>query len=771
MNLHTRVLETGLLGGPQDARTRRAWPPWAREHVRSCVECQVLIQAARLLSDADAPEPDDDVPSRRAPTVEELRKRRRPVASIAALAANFPRFGSGTYRGGALELAQTTDGVRAWDPDARHLLLFSVGADDTQLLGESSGDRPGVGVEVAVRDAAGQMFVALGLPVQDDPEIWRIWLGERQSASPERRRGAGTSCDRVHYAELVPQPRLQQLPLRLSPQPFPPPVARVAALLDEAAAAAGRGDMRTAIPKFAAARAVGFEVGDAIGMARGGIGLGNALTGVGFLHDAGEVLASTIAECDLDLQRASQACLALAWRALHGNDVAEGERWLGHATRVLPSSPWLGPVRRHIAFLRGAWADLIQFDVDDVSDGGNAATEMRAYRTAIAWCRLGEPERAVERIVGIVQGSTREVRLWRLVARACLERARSGAWGSRLGDLVLDIMSESSEGDLSRWESVPLAFLIQACADEARDEAAALLRVRFLQMREHAVPVFALAGAGDDIIAASSDGSLVRLSADRASLLAFTARMHQDVVLQRDARPDAAMLADVFFPNGCPGDGLIIASDGLLAGVPWPLLLAMDEEVPPVTEALGRGAGTPRLPTSNLVRSFADPAGDLPMAALDCGELGPVLRGSAVTHKALHDLGELGLLHLGLHVRRTQGVPELVLADGPMTATEIAELRLHGNPIVLLAGCGSSDQPRVAGVERSLSDAFLRAGASAVVATRWPLTDREAHAVFRPLLTMWPFTRAEQAVATVATALRRTGHPPRVWASLAVYRS
>jgi CHAT domain-containing protein len=184
-------------------------------------------------------------------------------------------------------------------------------------------------------------------------------------------------------------------------------------------------------------------------------------------------------------------------------------------------------------------------------------------------------------------------------------------------------------------------------------------------------------------------------------------------------------------------------------------------------------APMPRTPGSVRVATFANSLGDLPLSGLECTclEAELRLRGDDVTVTALKNLGEFGLVHLGVHVQRERGVPELVLADGVMSAAAIADLRLLGDPVVLLAGCGSADQARGEGVERSLSDAFLRAGASAVVATRWSLTDREAHDVFQPLLALWPFANAERAVARIATALRRAGQPPRVWASLAVYRA
>jgi CHAT domain-containing protein len=127
------------------------------------------------------------------------------------------------------------------------------------------------------------------------------------------------------------------------------------------------------------------------------------------------------------------------------------------------------------------------------------------------------------------------------------------------------------------------------------------------------------------------------------------------------------------------------------------------------------------------------------------------------------------LLHLGLHARREQGVPQLLFADGPLGPVEIAATPLPGAPVVLLAGCATGVSHTAAGVERSLADAFLRAGASAVIGTLWPVEDREILPFVRALVEAWPFQDVAATVASICLRLRQQGLPARCWAAPMVY--
>ena len=100
---------------------------------------------------------------------------------------------------------------------------------------------------------------------------------------------------------------------------------------------------------------------------------------------------------------------------------------------------------------------------------------------------------------------------------------------------------------------------------------------------------------------------------------------------------------------------------------------------------------------------------------------------------------------------------------------ELARLPLRGGPAVLLSGCATALGVREEGMEHSLAHAFLRAGASAVIATRWPVRDDEMALLVRRLVERWPSADLGAAIAAICDELRREGHPPRLWASLAIY--
>lgn len=766
MNTHNRVLKTGLLGGLSDADTRRSWPAWVSTHVAECWECKVMIAAVPLLREAS-----EERPSRPAPTVEELRARPRRRVPLAAMVSELAPFPRGAYRGSGLELDRTATGVQAWDPDARHLMLFAVNGGAVDLLAETCQGTPGVRAEATLPADSTGSVVAIALAEPDDPALWRIFLGQRSGADLD-----GEQNDtHVHHSELGLRPQREMPTLRLRSSPLPDPAPAIAVLLKQAVDAGEAGREREAMATFTEVRRLGFELGDPMGTARGGIGLGIALFSLGYAEDATEVLTSTITDCELDAHRGGQVCRSLAWQALLGSRLAEGEAWARRSEEVQPGSPWIAAIWRHIAFLRADWVELVRLCLESPPEVRDVTAQMRLYQLAIAYSQLGRPAEAREQIADLTEMGELELRVWRLVALACTYRAETGAWAESIESALLGLLAETPRGQISVWEAAPLTFLAMTCERDAPQASAQVLQARFFAgAARNEAPLFAATATANEVLTVRPDGGFSRLAISREEVVATVAQLRRSVILDEPSSSSATALRRLLLPSGHSGARLIVASDGLLAGIPWPWVLAAESgSIPIVTESLGRGAGVFQVPASTRLASLADPLGDLPLARLECCGLGAevLLRGSEVTSTALDDLGEVGLLHLGVHVQRKQGMPEFVLADGPMSVIAVGNLKLIGDPIVVLAGCGSASQPRQEGVERSLADAFLRAGASVVVATRWPLSDKEAHEVFRPLLALWPFSLAERAVATVTTALRLAGHPPRVWASLAVYRA
>jgi hypothetical protein len=241
---------------------------------------------------------------------------------------------------------------------------------------------------------------------------------------------------------------------------------------------------------------------------------------------------------------------------------------------------------------------------------------------------------------------------------------------------------------------------------------------------------------------------------------------------------DAALreLRARLLPEGVPDRELAIASDGTLADLPAAAMLGAglpaDRPLPAIRVVPGPETATLRDAGTIGIASLADAAGDLPEAAAEVlpHEALVHLRGRAATFAALASLPPVGLVHLGLHGRRAHDVSALQFADRDAGPLDLANLRFEGGPVVLLSGCATAHRTAGAGVERSLADAFLRAGASAVIATAWNYDDAEMSVVVRALLSRWPFASPSVAVSQVVNELRNQGKPRRTWAGLVVYQ-
>lgn len=104
--------------------------------------------------------------------------------------------------------------------------------------------------------------------------------------------------------------------------------------------------------------------------------------------------------------------------------------------------------------------------------------------------------------------------------------------------------------------------------------------------------------------------------------------------------------------------------------------------------------------------------------------------------------------------------------DGLLQASEIESLDLTGM-VAVLASCASAtgqwlDTEGVLGLARS----FMIAGAPAVIATRWPVSDHAAAAYFtRMYLYLGRGTSLDQAMRQARADLADAGFPPRAWSA------
>jgi hypothetical protein len=450
---------------------------------------------------------------------------------------------------------------------------------------------------------------------------------------------------------------------------------------------------------------------------------------------------------------------------------------LEEARKIDPDSAWIPPIEWHVAaWKRDSAATLAAARRDELAVSPTAHL-LRDSVSAIAHVDAGDIVAARAALPTPQPSAPREVQLWQAVADARV-RGVAGEASPGLPGTLANILADAPPGELSVWEARPLAYAAGWFAAHANPAAGELLRMRFLKL-----PLFGgerglfLASSPFGLILQLPTGETHRLGVSRETLVGLVQTLRTTVITGGDPAGAADVLRGLLrLDREVPRARLVVASDGPLSGVPWSVVLgspAADAELVAVTEACGRGAGLLQCSTSREVVSIADALGDLPMSARECDALDPVrcFTGERATWGALCLAADAGVLHLGLHVRRDSGVPMLQLADALVSPIELGALTFTNRPVVFLAGCATAGEPRTWGVERALAEAFLLAGASAVVATRWPLQDAEAHALFSPLLRWDAISNLEMAIAASARALRERGVPPRVWSAAAVFRA
>ena len=84
------------------------------------------------------------------------------------------------------------------------------------------------------------------------------------------------------------------------------------------------------------------------------------------------------------------------------------------------------------------------------------------------------------------------------------------------------------------------------------------------------------------------------------------------------------------------------------------------------------------------------------------------------------------ILHIAAHAHTNAAAPlcsTLELSDGPMLLLEAHRLKLRGVGLVTLSACETSLRPDYGDMVLALAGAFLCAGASAVLASLWPVAD------------------------------------------------
>jgi len=793
-SIHERLQQSGLLDGSVDADAVERWPAWGREHLQVCSSCQAELAAERQLRDAMATYSATSAQlRRRGPPSPDERKARL----VARSAVGIDEVFQGTrplprpemrFEGEPLELRRTSRGIRAWHPYAQDLLLLAVeGEGPPVLLHHQQEDSPGVGVDLPYTPEQGAKVVALASAEHLEPEFWMVWMRDAVSAGALAELAANNPSDFVHAAEATIPPPLRASLLRVQDEPLPEADPAVASLL-KGAAAAGRSDNTAeAAMLYRKALELAFTKADRTGQIKAGIGIAYAFKGMGYTADGDKVLRWVFENHTLDAIWANWVCRHMAVDALYYSKFDEAEAWISESERVSGSpTEWTLVNRTSVHYAREEWRkvldsvqELVDFDVPSLQ---RAHAEILS---AGALARLGR-SREARLALGAVQRPQSiplEGRLhWKAVDIILDEvEGKKQDWPGLVED-VLEGLSEKDGGVLASWDHPPLLELVDLVASgDSSELAATLMRARFLdtgRARDSAVRLLGLCTSHRGVrLATPAYSPRVRgLRTSRARLGSMVGRARDELRARNDLEA-CRQLGHLLFEANDLRPGLVwVGSDGLLSDAPMAAIAASlaegSEDLPYFRDLVGlRHLPPAREPDANAVVSLADAQRNLPWASKEVrrSEAALWLRGKHVTRDALTLEAPCGLLHLGLHAHREQGIPELQFADGPMGPIEIGQISLPGAPVVLLAGCFTAVAGSDRGVERSLADAFLRAGASAVIATRWPVLDREMHPFVRALVEAWPFENVARQVTTVCSELRRQGYPARCWAAPVVY--
>ena len=786
---HAQLEESGLLDGRLDAHARAGWPAKARTHFEGCEECRCLRWAELLLlegSSAVSPDPlNAEDPSSPFPDLEDVQRRfdAQPAPPIDVLVDSLQPFEARSYRGGALALTRTESGVHAWDPDATHLAVFALVGGAVRVLGSADEPKPGITVAAGCRPEEETLVVAVAACEALNLDLWELWFSDLTRHDLPRSIDAGEWSDRIHISEMVLRPPPAAWILRVHAEPLPEATPFVAEELKAGAAAGRLGDGRAAACHYTQALTRAASIGDRTGETKAAVGLSTSLDALGYSADAERVLTELVAGAVFDTKVGGIAARRLTWHSFVA-DSAEGlRRWRDEAERIDgPGSFALRPLDAARLLLADRWRAAFRLLELDMPDGTSSEVrQILGFQRAAALQGMGRRAEASDVLsaLPLPEACAFELMLWRVFAEmACDVRQSVTAWTDAMEAVATDLRGR--RGEITAWEARLLLELARrALRDGANTEAWALFRLRFLPVHQalnSAHDLLAVAGAGEEILVCdpARGGALHSLPLSRAQFLQLASRARAAVVEEAWSAEALGTLRSLLLPDGWKtGKTFLIASDGSLCGLPVEALARKNLRalIPVTRECTPRDVEWAGSAESTTIGSIADSLGDLPWAAREVTEREARVwrRGTEATRVALQALGTVGLLHLGLHARRDGGVPGLVFADGVLTPPEIESLQLSGRPVVLLSGCATGEMAVPQGFERSFARAFLRAGASAVIGTRWPVEDAEMHFFVRELLTLWPFVDPARAVAQVKNRLRNEGMPARLWAAPVVY--
>jgi len=183
---------------------------------------------------------------------------------------------------------------------------------------------------------------------------------------------------------------------------------------------------------------------------------------------------------------------------------------------------------------------------------------------------------------------------------------------------------------------------------------------------------------------------------------------------------------------------LIIAPTGVLHDLPW---VGMSDRLPgPQRSVVLTPCGALLLPPEEIANETLAPplllgyAGDdarrLDYVPIElstiAGHLPEVTVRVAATSADLRAGSPPYLLHLAAHAQTNTSLPlcsTIELADGPFLLIEAHRLNLRGTRLVILSACETGVRPECGEMVLAIAGAFICAGAQAVLASLWPVSD------------------------------------------------
>jgi hypothetical protein len=236
-------------------------------------------------------------------------------------------------------------------------------------------------------------------------------------------------------------------------------------------------------------------------------------------------------------------------------------------------------------------------------------------------------------------------------------------------------------------------------------------------------------------------------------------------------------LGGILVPAGRRLGGLIhIAADPPLDRVPFAALMVRGRRLIELTAIsyVPSAAVLATLEARDSPRGEAvvlgDPRGDLPDAELEARETALVLGvrprlGAEATTAAVLSAGGARVLAVAAHTEFTPGGASLLLADGRVTTSQILEAGL-APALVVLASCASAAVD--SDVWGALAGAFIAAGSTTVIASRWALDDSGSRRLIAAMYAAGGLDHPAYGTAVAQRAAIASSVPMRIWAALVV---